>query len=183
MGSKMSTDVPSQVSEFPFHPERDSLYLIGVVDGEPTYFDSMTGRVSFGTLDDGRFTVETTVREDIEMPSEQVGTLQLYADEIELSTLGKLLFVADKLASTGSLSRRQAESLLVRRVLGRQSAADLLGVEPSTLDTHTQDAKAKTQSLLEYLPLLTDDSSECAWLMEDENYEQKADDILDDVAP
>jgi len=178
----MNADAPPGISEYPFHPDRNSLYLIGIVDGEPVYFDSMTGRVSFGTLDDGTFTVTTTVREDVEMPSQQVAALQTYADELELSTLGKHLFVADQLASNGSLSRRQAEALLVRRILNRQSAADLLGIEPSTLDTHTQDAKAKTKSLLQYLPLLTDDGSEIAWLTVDGDYDQKADEILDDVA-
>lgn len=179
----MSSEAPSGISEFPFHPQRDSLYLIGIVDGEPAYFDSMTGRVSFGTFDEGTFTVATTVREDVELPSQQVAALQTYADEIELSTLGKHLFVADQLASTGSLSRRQAESLLVRRVLDRQVAADFLGIEPSTLDTYTQDAKAKTRSLLQYLPLLTDDDSEIGWLTENGDHDQKADEILDDVAP
>jgi hypothetical protein len=179
----MNRDAPPRVSELPFHLDRDSLYLVGVVDGEPAYFDAMTGRVSFGTFDEGTFTVTTTIREDVEMPSEQVAALQTYADKLELSTLGKHLFVADRLASSGSLSRRQAESLLVRRVLDRQSAAELLGIEPSTLDTYTQDAKAKTKSLLQYLPLLTDDGSEIAWLTMNGDYDQKADEILDDVPP
>ena len=144
----------SEESEFDSFPRRlpdQEAILIGRVSGD-SEFDGLTayyihgrGNILLGRYEDREFAPGYSVECESRLMSACVREFSRADVETELSSVGKALLQAWHFGDLTPLSHKQshAYALRERAGFGRDEAAAILNISPSTVDTHLQRAKEK----------------------------------------
>jgi hypothetical protein len=147
-----------------------TLIHVGEYADRQAYYSPLRQSVVVGEVHGDEFTETGYLPADD--PDGLVGHVRNFVDTAEtegvdfaVSTQALALLYGDALATEGVLSRRQATVYLLRSVFGveRRRTAALLGISPSTVDSHLRNASSTVdgvRALVDALDAIEDDPTE-----------------------
>lgn len=123
--------------------------------GLPAYYTSASGDVVIGSYDEQRGTVvpETAVDCDSRVIADNVHAFDRLSLDHELSALGTALVDAWELSQADVLGVKQAHVYALCEVHGfsRSETATVLGVQPSTVDSHRYAARDSVKDARQFV--------------------------------
>ena len=161
----------SEESEFDGFPRRlpdQEAILTGRVSddsefsGLAAYYIHGRGSILLGRYEDREFIPEYSVESESRLMSARVREFSRADVETELSSVGNALLQAWHFGDLTPLSHKQAHVYALREKagFGRDETAAILGISPSTVDTHLQRAKEKltaAENLVRFVRVDSDD--------------------------
>jgi hypothetical protein len=122
---------------------------------QPAYYTAASGDVVIGSYDERRETVlpETSVKCDSRVIGDNARAFDRLSLDHELSALGTALVDAWELSQTDVLGVKQAHVYALCEVHGfsRSEAATVLGVQPSTVDSHRYAARDSAEDAKQFV--------------------------------
>jgi len=148
-------------------PDQDAVLVGRVVSndefgGLAAYYVHGRGNVLIGRYEKREFIPEYTIECESRLMSACVRELGRPDREVELSSVGNALLQAWHFGDLTPLSHKQAHVYALREKagFGREETAAILGIAPSTVDTHHQRAKEKlaaAENLVQFVRMDSDD--------------------------
>ena len=140
------------------------------VAGQPVYYIHWRGSALIGQYESEDDTFSPIFSPDVEsrVMSDQVYAIRESEPEVEFSSVGKALYNAWLLSSTGIIGKKQAHVLaLLKADFSRSDIATILNIEPSTVDSHRYDAEERTDAAEVFVSrvshLIHEDGSQLVW--------------------
>jgi len=150
-------------------PDQDAILIGRVSDdsefsGLVAYYIHGRGSILLGRYENREFVPEYTIDCESRLMSASVREFSRADVETELSSVGKALLQAWHFGDLTPLSHKQAHVYALREKAGfrRDETAAILGISPSTVDTHLQRAKEKLAAAENLVRFVRVDSEDLA---------------------
>jgi hypothetical protein len=150
-------------------PDQDAVLVGRVVDSSEfsslvAYFIHSRGDILLGRYENREFVPGYTIECESRLISACVREFSRADVKIELSSVGKALLQAWHFGDLTPLSHKQALVYALREKagFGRDETAAILGISPSTVDTHLQRAKEKLTAAENLVRFVRVDSEDLA---------------------